>query len=252
MLSPADLLFTDFSGQDASLEDVLLDGLENDVGPRLPGLRELLTEGKPEDQLRAAILLVGWGQPEGDAALERWAGQPDALPWLDAPASWDRFTGEDDAFAQLSKAVATSRWLPDGVARRRRLYQVLLTVYSKVFFGRALAEALASDTEAARELSQDLIAALQGGLSQLTKGSSSLRFQLVALTGPLARLDGAAAARLATGLILDADVRSLRELAFALGAGTGPELIAVLQKLATSSDPTVVEEANKALVRASR
>ena len=221
------LLFTDFDGQDASLEDVLSSGLDADVSPRVPGLVHLLEHGEPKHQLYAAMLLLGWGRPEGFAALSRWVASPGDAPWATTLVSWDRFTGEDDSFGQLASALATSRWsdaTPALVAMQVQSYRELLSLYTSRFFGRSLADALDCHRAVAALVVPEMIGAIERGLERLReRNSGSLRFQLAALLVALAPHDGAATTRLARSILEGADGRTEREVAFALEKRRGPD-----------------------------
>lgn len=253
MDTPEALLFTDLHGEEANLEDVLADGLDGDVSARVPGLVRLLRTG-PEHQLPAAILLLGWGQPEGFDALHRWAAAPDQVPWRDKPWTWDRFSGDDDAFGRLAWAVEQSKWLPedsDLKARQLFAFRALLAISGQVYVGRALGEALAAQPWLAAGLVGELGEALAAGARALElQDSRALRFQMAALIAPLALVDGAAAARAAAWVRCGADSRTLRELASALGRGRGGYVEAALSELVASEDPLVAEEARKSLTRA--
>lgn len=59
------LFRTDVQGLPAAFFDVVADGLEGELDERIPDLLSLLGGSDGESCLKAAVMLLSWGHPEG-------------------------------------------------------------------------------------------------------------------------------------------------------------------------------------------
>lgn len=256
-MAPDDLLYTDLDGQRLSLDDLIADGLDRDYSPRFPQLRQLLATGAPREQLHACALLAAWGVRDGLLQVIEWARNLDAVPWSGAPVEVDRFSGVDAAFVLLTDALRTAQQyipLSEVAARLRRLavYDLLLR-YDRVFFDRSMMILLDLDQELARSELLTIRWALDQALAATRSGMPhfDLPTQTAFLLGPLAEHDDASAADFAGRLLAQHPVhtRMLREVAYALGSGSGPATHSILERLAQSEFASVRLEAEEWLAR---
>jgi hypothetical protein len=252
-----ELLYTDLDGQKLGLDDVISDGLDRDYSARFPMLRRLLNEGSPLEQLHACAMLTSWGVRDGILRVIEWAREPEAVPWADAPVEIDRFFGEDAAFVLLTDSLRTAHeYMPlSEVADRLRRLAVydLLLIYHRVYFDRSMFILLDLDAELTRAEVVTIRWAIDQALAAMRKGRPrfDLPTQIAFLLGPLASVDDTGAAERAETLISyyqDLD-RTMRELAYALGSGTGPATHAILERLANSNSASVRGEATEWLAR---
>ena len=256
-MTPYELLYTDLEGQRLGLDDVIADGLDRDYSERFPMLRRLLDTGSPLERLHACAMLASWGVRGGLLTVIEWARKPESVPWAGAPVEVDRFFGADSAFVLLTDALRTAQqYMPlnEVAARLRRLAVYdLLGIYHRVYFDRSMLILLALDPELARSEVLTMGWAIDQALAAMPNGwpGFDLPTQIAFLLGPLATHDDAGAATRAKILIASppASDRTLREVAYALGDGTGPATRAVLEKLARWDSPSIRREAEEWLAR---
>jgi hypothetical protein len=252
-MTAEEILFTNKKGQRAQLEDVIDDGLEEDYSERHAALIDLLQHGQPKHRLLACVMLASWGVKEGLDAIIQWADHPEFVPFREV--SFDRITGTDDAFAMLADAIMAGRLLdnlsPDICVRREQATRALLGRYDTEFFDRKLAEALLTDPDLSSKCTGEIERAVVAAIERSGHQGQSFdpAFQAAALLGPLARFSDEKAAQQAEALLHKAhgETRVLRELAFSLGYGKGPQSRAVLERLAQADTPSVREQAQRAL-----
>ncbi|MDQ5823176.1 MAG: hypothetical protein M3441_03070 [Chloroflexota bacterium] len=252
-----ELLYTDLDGQHLGLDDVIADGLDRDYSARFPMLRQLLDTGSPLEQLHACAMLASWGVRDGLLKVIEWAREPEAVPWAGAPVEIDRFSGVDSAFVLLTDSLRTAReYVPLGEVadhlRRLAVYD-LLVIYHRVYFDRSMFILLDLDPNLARAEMLTIGWAIDQALAAMRNGwpGFDLPTQIAFLLGPYATLDDAGAADRAETLISSYPVRdrTLRELAYALGSGTGPATRGILERLARWESPSVRREAAEWLAR---
>lgn len=256
-MTPDELLYTDLDGRHLGLDDVIADGLDRDYSARFPALRQLLDTGSPLEQLHACAMLASWGVRDGLLKVIEWAREPEAAPWAGAPVEIDRFSGADSAFVLLTDSLRTAQqYMPLGevAARLRRLAVYdLLVIYHRVYFDRSMFILLHLDPDLARTEMLTITWAIDQALAATRNGwpGFDLPTQIAFLLGPLATLDDAGAADRADALLSSGHVhdRTLREVAYALGSGTGPATLSVLERLAQWDSPSVRREAAEWLAR---
>jgi hypothetical protein len=169
----------------------------------------------------------------------------------------DRFSGADSAFVLLTDSLSTARqYVPLGeVADRLRRLAVydLLVIYHRVYFDRSMLMLLHHDPDLARAEMLTIRWAIDQALvaTRNVWPGFDLPTQIAFLLGPYATMDDAGAADRAETLILShpARDRTLREVAYALGSGTGPATRGILERLARSESPSVRREAAEWLAR---
>jgi hypothetical protein len=255
-MEPDDLLFMDKEGNRIQLQDVIYDGLDRDYSERYPALLRLMQEGGPAHRLYACVMLASWGVPEGVHTLILWAGDPDSVPWAAQPVTYDRHFGVDSAFEMLADAIRVAGELDrhDEIdLLRSDAVRALLGIYDRVYFARALMvvldidRALAASVEAAIALAVDRSVAA----AQAEALPFDMATQAAFLLGPLASLDDTHAARAAEALLAAhaGKTRTLREVAYALGQGTGPATSVILERLAASPVESVRTDAQDSLSR---
>ena len=255
MPEPEYVLYCDLDGIFVGLEEVMADGLERDYADRFDDLRALLANGAPVHRLHACVMLAGWGVREGFLTAAEWARAPEDVPWAGAPVSLDRMFGVDDAFARLAYGLDTARSVELAPVRSRlrvSATRALLSAYHRVFFDRSMALLLELDRQLAEATQQDIDRAVVRAIEAARSPQSfDMAMQAAVLLGPLAALDDDRAAGLSDELARVARdrPRALRELAYALGSGTGPATLFRLKELAGSSEPAVAREAREWLER---
>lgn len=251
----SELFFHDLDGANVGLDEVIADGLDRDYSARYPALRELLEVGTPAQRLQSCVMLASWGVRDGLLTLIDWALDPDSVPWVGVPVTYDRFFGVDDAFAQLARALDTARdaaLTPVGVRLRVGATRALLGIHHHAYFDRWMQALLEADrTLAAAVVPQVHQAAERTIAAARMQQPFDMTTQAALLLVPLAESDDALAASLASQLVaLAADwPRTLTEVARAMGAGHGPGTLYALQQLARSAHPTVAREAQEGLTR---
>jgi hypothetical protein len=254
-MSPAELLFRDAEGKPTSLEDLIDDGLDRAYRDRIPALIGLLRDGAPRDRLYACMVLTAWGVAEGFTTLIGWAEQPDSAPWAGQPVEIDRRHGVDAAFERLADAVRSSLQLdpsPDLQGRQQAAVRALLGPYDRKFFGQAM-QVVASDPAIRAGCGDAIIAAAAAAVrsSAAPPDPFDLGWQAALLLSPVARIDDARAAELASELLQthSGRTRVAREVALSLGRGTGAATRRVLEELAASQVAAVASDAAAALGR---
>ena len=255
-LEPDRLLFTDKDGAQSDLQDVICDGLDRDYSDRYPALVRLMREGEPEHRLFACVMLASWGVEEGFLTLIQWARHPEAVPWVEDPVTYDRHYGVDGAFEMLADAIQVAGDI-EGREKveplRREATRALLGIYDRVYFARALMVLLDIDRALAASVREEIASAV--GRAVDASGEPGVAFDMAAqaafLLGPLASLDDERAAAAAEMLISmhSEKSRTLREVAYALGFGSGPATRQVLEGLASAQFDSVQKEARGALAR---
>jgi uncharacterized protein YjbI with pentapeptide repeats len=224
------LLFTDRHGERSQLEDVIADGLDGGYEDRVPVLVRLMAEADaPEHRLWACAMLVSWGHAPAFDVLIAWARDPHSLP-----------IQSGRGFADLSDALATSCLAaPSGplTEPRRRAVAALLAIADHQPLGRGIRGVFLRDAELRPALSRELGDAIARSLDVLVGGADvefDLALQIACLLMPLAMLDDAAAAAGAARLLGTGSVRQYvrNELADALGEGSGPATLGILERLA--------------------
>jgi hypothetical protein len=255
-MTPDQLLFTDLEGRPLSLPDVIADGLDRDYSARFPLLRRLLDDGTPREQLYACAMLASWGVRDGFLKLIDWARAPEAVPWAADSVELDRFFGVDAAFVLLTDALRWAQHAPltEVAARLRRLaIYDLLVIYPLVYFDRSMFVLLNLDHDLAWSEQGTITWAIEQALTAARNSEPDfdLPTQIAYLIGPLAALDDVTAADRAEILLAyyPGRERTLRELAYALGLGTGPATLSILERLASSDSSSVRREATECLLR---
>ena len=251
-----ELLYMDLDGQLLGLDDVIADGLDRDYSARFPQLRQLLASGSPREQLHACAMLTAWGVRDGILRVIEWAQNPEAVPWADAPVEVDRFSGVDSGFVLLTDALRTALDMPlnEVAARLRRLavYDLLL-IYHRVYFDRSMLILFDLDRALAHSERLTIRWAVDQALAATRQGQLyfDLPTQIAFLIGPLAGLDDARAAEAAEALLAyyPDHTRMLREVAYALGYGTGGATLSILERLTASEFASVRSEAEEWLAR---
>ena len=254
-LDPEHLLYTDLDGRRLSLQDVIYDGLDRDYSARHPALSRLLREGQPRHRLHACLMLASWGVEEGLRTLIQWARLPGSTPWADSPVTFDRFFGVDAAFEMMVEAVHVAGDVERGgdiELLRVEATRALLGIHHHVYVARSMMLLLGSDQALAASVRSE-IAAVDRAIEEARARAApfDLATQAAFLLGLLAELDDAHAARVATTLLADHGdrLRTAREVAHALGWGTGPATRAVLDRLAEAPAASVREDARASLRR---
>lgn len=227
---PETLLFTDRDGERGQLQDIIDDGLDGGYEHRVPQLIDLLAQGEDEHQLWACVTLVSWGHETGFDTLIAWADDPASVPWTSGRG-----------FGDLADAVRTSFYCepsPQLLEWRRNAVLALLRVADRQPVSPGLALVLSRDEALAAAAEGELRAAIARALDRLSGDApvdSGLANQVASLLMPLARLDDLAAATYADRLleVKPRGQRVLRELADALGQGTGPATLNSLERLAS-------------------
>lgn len=231
-MDPEQLLFTDKAGNRADLTDVIYDGLEVDYSDRYPALEQLMTSGEPAHRLYAAQMLASWGVPAGLKMIAEWAKHPDQTPWAKQPVSFERFGGADNAFEILADAIRVSQDATGSdIELRATAMRELLRNYHRLYVGRAVYTALDLDRELTARVEDEIGPAVERAIAS---GRSEMLLQAASLLGPLAALDDAHAARAAEALLPHGG-RVPNEVAYSLRYGTGPATLAILDRLASSS-----------------
>lgn len=238
-MTPEQLLFTDPEGRRTSLEDLIDDG---PIPERVPGLVELLDHSDPRMQLYACRMLVSWGIAEGFERLMAWAAAPDRVPWAGDPVEVDRVRGVDAGFERLADAVRTSLILldetPELRARQIAAARALLALYDRKYFGITLTVVAAN--EAIRAACADATVAAawaatrRAGAPPESPERFDLALQAAALLPAVVAIDEDAAARLGRELVRahPGHARLAKEVAEAIGRGTGPAARAFVADLA--------------------
>jgi hypothetical protein len=243
------LLFTDKEGHRADLGEVIADGLDGGYEDRIPGLVELLRNGKPDERLYAETALLSWGHPSGFEQLSEWTRDPSSVPWGDRPVVWSRMSDGDGAWEMFADALMTTRFHPDRDqlrAERAQAAKDLLRLADRVDFDRTLTAALGSDRAMLEQAEPELREAIDRALDRLGEPMGfDLATQTAGLVSALAPLDDEAAASYARRLIERApgNTRMLRELTDAMARGAGPATLDVLRDLQSN----VPDDAARAL-----
>jgi len=255
-MEPEELLFTEKDGTRAQLQDVIYDGLDHDYSKRYPALLRLMQEGQPAHQLYACVMLASWGVPEGLQTLIQWARNPDATPWADQPFTFDRFYGVDSSFEMMADAIQTAADIDrtnEIYALRSEAVQALLGIYHRAHFGRSLMLALDLDDDLTASVRVEIGQAVDQAIAtaQTSKMPFDLATQAAFLLGILASLDDAHAAQAAETLLSSELVtnRTTREVAYALGWGTGAATYTILQRLTLSPSASISKDAQDSLAR---
>ncbi len=211
--------------------------------------------GRPAHRLYACVMLASWGVPAGLRTLIGWAADPATVPWAGQPVTYDRHFGVDSAFEMLADAVRIAGESNGAAAvadLRAGAAAALLGLYDRVYFGRALMVAFDLDRVLAAALAPEVADAVDRTVAA-ARGPAAfdLATQAAFLLGPLAALDDAHAARAAEALLAGAGgrQRTVREVAHALGTGTGPDTRAILERLAGAPDAAVRQDARESLAR---
>ena len=253
-MEPETLLFTDMAGDRADLQDVIYDGLDVDYSGRYPALLRLLEDGTAAHRLYACAMLASWAVPEALRTIARWASEPAATPWGDAPVTVERFGGVDAAFELLADAVriaADARARDAAVdALRAEAIRAILAVFDRVYVGRAVFLALELEPALAARMRAEIGPAVDRALSTLrAQPAFDLATQTASLLGALAAIDDDHAARAAEALLANADgqTRTKNEVAYALRFGTGPASLAVLDRLADGGSESVRDLARESV-----
>lgn len=224
------LLFTDRYGERRQLEDVIDDGLDGGYEERVPGLVQLMAEADTADhRLWACAMLVSWAHAPAFEVLIAWARDPHSLP-----------IESGRGFAELSDALSTSCIAePSGplTEPRQRAVVALLAIADRQPLGRGIRGVFLRDAALRPALFGELRDAITRGLDVLVSGADlgfDLPLQIACLLMPLAMVDDAAAASGATRLLAMGSVRQYvrNELADALGEGSEPATLGILERLA--------------------
>lgn len=233
---PDQVLYRSWDRELVGLDGVIGGGLDRDDRIRYPALRWLLEHGEPVHRLHACVVLASWGVREGLLTVAEWARDPDAVPWAGAPVTFDRFTGADDAFAQLTDALCCAgeyRELTEvGAVLRALAVRELLVVHHRVFLDRSMMMLLDLDPALAAASRPEIEWAVEHTISA-GRGKPEVARQAAFLLGSFAALDDAAAATAAATLLAEHpdSERVLREVALAMSSGTGPATMTVLERL---------------------
>jgi hypothetical protein len=255
-MEPEELLFTDRNGSRTSLQDVISDGLDHDYSERYAALLRLMREGLPAHRLYACIMLASWGVSEGFHTLIRWAREPSSTPWAGEPVTFDRFYGADSSFEMLADAVRVTTDAEHGDELRElraEAVRALLGIYDQVYFARTLALLLDEDRGLSATAQAEIARAVDSAVAASSAAGQhfDMASQAAFLLSPLAAFDDEHAARAAQALLDDHPGRSrvAREIAYALGSGSGPGTQAILEQLAASPSPSVRADALQSLAR---
>lgn len=255
-MEPDELLFTERDGTRTQLQDVIYGGLDHDYSARYPALLRLMQQGQAVHRLYACVMLASWGVPEGIQTLIQWARDPDATPWADQPVTYDRHYGVDSSFEMLADAIRVAGDIDrhDVIdALRSDAVRALLGIYNRVHFGRALMVVLDLDDDLAASVRIEIGLAVDRVIA--TARASEMPFDMATqaafLLGPLASLDDAHAARAAEALLSAhaGNSRTVREVAHALGWGTGSATRTILERLTLSPSASVRKDAQDSLSR---
>lgn len=224
--------------------ELIREGLDDGFAEQLPALEQMFATGSLRDQHFACAVLAAWNQPQAIARIAEWARAPERTPWADAPFTFDRFTGADDAFELLAESLQYAPPSP----QRTDAVRALLSSFERTCTGRKLYELLDLDDALAEEVRTDVAAAIERAL--VTDAKFDLQTQTASL---LAFVDDELAARAARSLVANHRglLRTLNEIAVILGFCTGPATYDVLEELALSAPASVREFAQESLQRRS-
>lgn len=256
-IEPEQILFTDNDGNKSSLEDIIDEGLDGEYQERIPHLTELLHSGSPLHKLLACVVLTSWGRHEGFETIILWSSNPKEVPWMEAPVSYDRFYGVDDAFEKMAEALKTSYWNESNdelIKMQRNAAASLLEIYTHYYFDRTLALALLKDSIWQTSWKDEVAEKIRLCISQIEKGEHSdfdLSFQTASLLFLLAAVDDRLTAQFAQQLmtLCNTNTRTLKEIIAALATADGAETLKILQKLSESNIPSISEDATREIQR---
>jgi hypothetical protein len=252
--TPEELLFTDRQGNPIQVQEVMGAGLDGGYEDRIPALVELMEHGEPAHRLYACMILTAWGDERGFSQIIEWARDPDHTPWAVSPVTVDRFYGVDFSFASLADAVRTSflsESAPSIANLQMGAIKALLGISSHHYMDRNLAIAIAEDSRIEELVVPAVRSAVEAAIARLGSGEVvgfDLGFQTASLLSVLAPVDDVSAARYADELAhrFRTGERMLKELAGALGYGTGPATARALHALRALRLPGVEQEVDAA------
>lgn len=254
-MTPEELFSIDQHGQRQSFQDLVAEGLDHDFSARYPALREVLATGAPRHRAFAAAMLASWGVRDGLLAIIDWAEAPDDVPWHGEPATTERFSGADATFAMLAHALEVSRdarLTEAGALLRVGAARALCLIYDRACFERDLSSLFDSEDALARRARPEIEYAVEKATAASAEPHGfDLAAQAAFLVGPLSRLDDARGAQAAEALLAlhPGNTRVGREVAFALGAGSGPATMVILERLRRGGDATLARDAEESIQR---
>ena len=185
------LLFrTDALGQPASFVDVIDDGLDGALDARIPELLALLNGPEEEAALKAALMLLSWGHREAFQVLENWSAHPNTVPWASESITKQRHSGADGSWSLIADAIRTSRYAkvrPTLDTDRLAAIRGLLCLTVDEDFDRSLATTIASISDAAELLADDLCSSIERLISSEGSEQFDRLFQAALLSKELAR-----------------------------------------------------------------